>query len=49
MGQGSDSKVEFALVLFAGLIVFNFFAECINRAPSLILANANYVKKVIFP
>jgi lipopolysaccharide transport system permease protein len=48
-GEGSDSKVEFALVLFAGLIVFNFFAECINRAPGLILANINYVKKVIFP
>lgn len=46
---GSDSKTEFALVLFAGLMVFNLFAECINKAPSLILANANYVKKVIFP
>ena len=45
----SDSKTEFALILFAGLIVFNLFAECVNRAPSLILANANYVKKVIFP
>ena len=33
----SDSKTEFALVLFAGLIVFNLFVECINRAPSLIL------------
>lgn len=46
---GSDSKTEFALVLFAGLIVFNLFAECFNRAPSLILANVNYVKKVVFP
>lgn len=46
---GSDSKTEFALVLFAGLIVFNLFAECINRAPSLILSNVNYVKKVVFP
>lgn len=45
----SESKTEFALVLFAGLIVFNFFAECINRAPGLILSNANYVKKVVFP
>ena len=45
----SESKTEFALVLFAGLIVFNLFAECINRAPSLILANVNYVKKVVFP
>ncbi len=46
---GSDSKTEFALVLFAGLMVFNLFSECINRAPSLILNNTNYVKKVIFP
>ena len=46
---GSDSKTEFALVLFAGLIVFNLFAECVNRAPSLILSNVNYVKKVVFP
>ncbi len=46
---GSDSKTEFALVLFAGLIIFNLFSECINRAPTLILANVNYVKKVVFP
>lgn len=45
----SDSKTEFALVLFAGLIVFNLFAECINRAPGAILSNVNYVKKVVFP
>lgn len=46
---GSDSKTEFALVLFAGLIVFNLFAECINRAPGVIISNVNYVKKVVFP
>ena len=46
---GSDSKTEFALILFAGLIVFNLFAECVNRAPGLILANVSYVKKVVFP
>jgi len=46
---GSGSKTEFALVLFAGLLVFNLFAECLNRAPGLILGNVNYVKKVIFP
>ena len=44
-----ESKIEFALVLFAGLIVFNLFSECINRAPTLILNNPNYVKKVVFP
>jgi lipopolysaccharide transport system permease protein len=46
---GSDSKTEFALVLFAGLLVFNLFAECINRAPGLIVGNVSYVKKVVYP
>lgn len=48
-GSSDGSRAEFALVLFAGLIVFNFFAECINRAPTLIISNTNYVKKVVFP
>lgn len=48
-GSGGDSKTEFALVLFSGLMVFNIFSECVNRAPSLILSNVNYVKKVVFP
>lgn len=46
---GSESKTEFALILFAGLIVFNLFSECVIRAPGLIVGNVNYVKKVIFP
>lgn len=46
---GSESKTEFALVLFAGLLIFNFFAECLGRAPTLVLGNPNYVKKVVFP
>ena len=46
---GSDSKTEFALILFAGLMVFNLFAECVTRAPGLIIGSVNYVKKVIFP
>lgn len=46
---GSQSRTEFALILFAGLLVFNLFAECINRAPGLVVSNTNYVKKVVFP
>lgn len=46
---GSDSKAEFALILFAGLLVYGLFSECIARAPGLILGNVNYVKKVVFP
>lgn len=42
-------RLDFALSLFAGLIVFNFFAEVLTRAPGLITANPNYVKKVVFP
>src|SRR5690606_24493403 len=40
---------EFAIILFAGLIVFQLFAEVVNRAPGLILENVNYVKKIVFP
>src|SRR5690349_6279621 len=48
-GGVEESKTEYALVLFAGLMVFSLAAECLNRAPSLIVHNANYVKKVVFP
>ncbi len=48
-GVGSGSKVEFAMVLFCGIIAFNLFAECVNRAPGLVLNNVNFVKKVVFP
>lgn len=44
-----ESKTDFALILFAGLIMFNLVAETLNRAPSLIISNTNYVKKVVFP
>ncbi|MCA0029723.1 ABC transporter permease [Mesorhizobium sp. B263B2A] len=45
----TDSTGEFAVVLFCGLIVFQFFAEVVSLAPALIVANANYVKKIVFP
>ena len=45
----SNSRSEFALVLFAGLLIFNIFSECLTQAPKLILNNFNYVKKVVFP
>jgi len=45
----ANTPADFALNLFAGLIVFGLFSECVNRAPGLVLANVNYVKKVVFP
>ena len=46
---GDESKTQFALVLFVGMIVHGLFAEVLNRAPTLVLSNVNYVKKVVFP
>ena len=46
---GEESKTQFAVVLFVGMIVHGLFAEVLNRAPGLILSNVNYVKKVVFP
>ncbi len=46
---GDDSKTQFAVVLFVGMIVISLFSEVVNRAPGLILSNVNYVKKVVFP
>lgn len=48
VGEGG-SKTDFAIILFVGIIIHAIFAECINRAPLLIVDNINYVKKVIFP
>lgn len=46
---GTQSTFEFALFLFCGLIPFNFVSECLQRAPTLILSNPSYVKKIVFP
>src|SRR6476620_3829759 len=43
------SLMQFALVLFIGVIVHGLIAEVVNQAPGLILGNASYVKRVIFP
>ena len=48
-GDVQASHTQFALVLFVGLIINGLFAEILNRAPSLVLGNVNYVKKVVFP
>jgi lipopolysaccharide transport system permease protein len=45
----SESRADFAIILFTGLIVYGLFSEVVNRAPRQIIANPNYVKKVVFP
>lgn len=44
-----ETKTQFAVVLFVGLIVYGLFAEVLNRACGLVVGNVNYVKKVVFP
>lgn len=46
---GVEDQATFALMLFAGLIVFNFFSEVLVSAPTLVTSQPNYVKKVVFP
>jgi lipopolysaccharide transport system permease protein len=48
-GAVQRGGLEFALQVFAGLLVFNLFAEVAGKAPSLIVDQPNLVKKVIFP
>ncbi len=49
-GIGNDQpQSQFALTLFISIITYNIFAELANMAPQMILNNATYVKKVVFP
>jgi lipopolysaccharide transport system permease protein len=45
----NESRVDFALSLFAGLTVFGFFSEVVTQAPRQVISNRNYVKRVMFP
>lgn len=47
--QIDAGQAHYSIILFAGMIVHGFFAECINRAPLLVVGNPNFVKRVIFP
>lgn len=49
-GVASDEgRGMFAVIIFVGILVHGVLAECVNRAPLLLLSNANYVKRVVFP
>jgi len=48
-GLPGEGRLDFAIALFCGMILFNAYADASNRAPTLVLDNKNYVKKVIFP
>lgn len=47
--QQAGGAHSYAVILFVGLIMHGFFAECLIRAPTLVVSNPNYVKRVVFP
>jgi lipopolysaccharide transport system permease protein len=47
--HSGDSRVDFALGLFLGLILFNVIADTIAVGPTIIVTQPNLVKKVVFP
>ncbi len=48
VGQGK-SIVEYALSLFCGFVPFIVVSESLSSAPSRIIGQPNFVKKVVFP
>ncbi len=48
-GSGEENRAVYGINLFAGLVIYNLFADCLSSAPTLILGHASLVKKTVFP
>ncbi|BDA79209.1 transport permease protein [Leptospira kobayashii] len=48
-GLKEEGHIDFALILFASLTIFNLFGEILKESPLLIVSQPNFVKKVVFP
>jgi len=48
-GSLASSRLGYALFIFSGIIVFNYFSEMGYRAPMLLHEYSNYIKQTIFP
>jgi lipopolysaccharide transport system permease protein len=46
---GADNPFAYSIYLCAGICVWGFFAEIVNRAQVVYIENANLLKKVSFP
>ena len=49
VANAESQKLAYALFIFAGLIVFNFFSEMAYRSPMLLHEYAHFIKQTIFP
>lgn len=47
--DGHPSAYNFAMLLFAGYILFSIFSDAVARSPGLLSENVAYIKKVVFP
>lgn len=45
----NETRTDYALGIFLGLTLFSFIGEVMAMAPTIIIANPNFVKKVVFP
>ncbi|MDE1465171.1 ABC transporter permease [Spartinivicinus poritis] len=48
-GIEDESKGMYAIIIYSGIIVHSFVAECLNRSSDAIVSNKNLVNKVVFP
>jgi len=48
-GGEDGNRTDYSVFLFSGLLIYHFFSECVVNSPALIISNANYVKRVVFP
>lgn len=44
-----ETRLDYGLGIFVGLSLYHFFAEVLGLAPTTIVGNPNFVKKVVFP
>lgn len=47
--NAASQRVAYALFIFSGIIVFNFFSEMAFRSPMLLHEYAHFIKQTIFP
>jgi lipopolysaccharide transport system permease protein len=48
-GAAEAAETNFVVIYLVGALIHGLFAEAVGRAPHLIVGQANYVKKVVFP
>ena len=47
--SATQSQFDYAIIMFVGIIIHGILSDVLNKASTLIINNANYVKKVVFP